>query len=119
MRCKLRLCRAAHDPQSSLYEQARAVATYGGAPAGGFFLEDASFVRLREAWLRIGLTDLLPGALGREAYLLISARNLATWTDYRGADPEAGQFLGPSSTHGEYLAMPLVRTVSIRLQMAW
>ena len=76
-------------------------------------------MRFREAWVRIGLAGLLPGAAGRDADLIISARNLGLWTDYTGADPEAGQTLGPSVSHSEYLAMPNLRTVTVRLRMAW
>jgi hypothetical protein len=59
------------------------------------YIEDASYVKLRE----VSLTWRLPsGVLGRvpgrlnEASIVLSGRNLVTWTDYTGLDPEVSNF---------------------------
>ena len=59
------------------------------------YLEDASFVKLRE----LSLTWRVPGSLlarapGRvsSASVVLSGRNLVTWTDYTGLDPEVSNF---------------------------
>lgn len=56
------------------------------------YLEDASYVKLREISVAYSFRDLL-GVLGLEGQisdlsLAFSANNLKTWTDYSGADPE-------------------------------
>ncbi|MEX1185273.1 MAG: SusC/RagA family TonB-linked outer membrane protein [Gemmatimonadaceae bacterium] len=62
-----------------------------------YFVEDAGFVKLRELSLRyrfgaraIGLLSRL-GASG--ASFSIVGRNLMTWTDYKGYDPDVGSAL--------------------------
>ena len=60
------------------------------------YVEDASFVKLRE--LSIGyelpttLTSRVLGASARETRLELSGRNLMTWTSYTGVDPEVSNF---------------------------
>lgn len=61
----------------------------------GFFVEDADFVKLREVSIRYTVTeDRLPGTMRQigvtQATLNLIGRNLKTWTDYRGFDPEVG-----------------------------
>lgn len=82
--------RAANDRTAPLWDQARAEAAseYGGSMNAGF-VEDASFVR----WRELSATYTVPGAVVRalrakEATVTLSARNLALWTRYSGADPE-------------------------------
>ncbi|MFN2399770.1 MAG: SusC/RagA family TonB-linked outer membrane protein, partial [Gemmatimonadaceae bacterium] len=60
------------------------------------YIQDASFVKLRE----VTVSYELPGALvstlfrnsARSARLEFSGRNLYTWTDYAGVDPESSNF---------------------------
>jgi TonB-linked SusC/RagA family outer membrane protein len=59
------------------------------------YIEDASFVKLRE----LSLTWRVPAGLlqrssGRvhDASISLSGRNLVTWTDYSGLDPEVSNF---------------------------
>ncbi|HEU4628719.1 MAG TPA: SusC/RagA family TonB-linked outer membrane protein [Gemmatimonadaceae bacterium] len=59
------------------------------------YLEDASFVKLREVTLSYELPpDLLGRVWGtaRTARLSLSGRNLLTFTDYTGLDPEVSNF---------------------------
>lgn len=63
--------------------------------AHSFFAEDADHVKLREVSVRYTLDqNTLPSAisnLGVEtATINLTGRNLKTWTDYRGFDPEVG-----------------------------
>src|SRR4029079_7733451 len=73
----------------------------GNAGVGGFYdalnpssfsVEDASYVKLREASLNYRL-----GAIGGTGDWKVGVvgRNLHTWTDFRGWDPEAGNSTGP------------------------
>lgn len=59
------------------------------------YIEDASYVKLRE----VALTWRVPGRLlgagpgrVRDASISLSGRNLVTWTDYTGLDPEVSNF---------------------------
>lgn len=60
------------------------------------YLEDASFVKLREVSISYDLPDgLVANMLGgafNHARLIASGRNLVTWTDYDGLDPEVSNF---------------------------
>jgi hypothetical protein len=60
------------------------------------YIEDASFVKLRELSLGYdlptSLTSRFLGAGARETRLEVSGRNLYTWTKYTGVDPEVSNF---------------------------
>lgn len=59
------------------------------------YVEDASFVKLRELTLGYDLPgELVARLFGRvkSAQISISGRNLLTWTDYTGLDPEVSNF---------------------------
>lgn len=61
-----------------------------------FVVDDASFARLREVALDVSIPERWIGAFGgRSASLNFAARNLHTWTNYSGLDPEV-MFLGGS-----------------------
>ncbi|MDB4900703.1 MAG: TonB-dependent outer membrane protein SusC/RagA, partial [Gemmatimonadetes bacterium] len=64
-----------------------------GLPA---FLERASFAKLREVTLSYSLSPSLTNTLFRgtthDARIELSGRNLKTWTNYRGLDPEVSNF---------------------------
>lgn len=60
------------------------------------YIEDASYIKLRELSLSWNVpTELLGGVLGgrvESASLTLSGRNLLTFTDYTGLDPEVSNF---------------------------
>jgi TonB-linked SusC/RagA family outer membrane protein len=59
------------------------------------YIEDASFVKLREVALGLDLPQSWTSRLGgraRSVRLELSGRNLYTWTKYTGADPEVSNF---------------------------
>lgn len=70
------------------------VALYAANDPTDYFVEDASYVKLRELSLRyrFGARLLRPLArLGaRQASLALVGRNLLTFTDYKGYDPDVG-----------------------------
>ena len=60
----------------------------------GFF-QPGSFVKLREASATLTLPERLAArARARNASLVFSARNLKTWTKYRGTSPESDFAVG-------------------------
>jgi hypothetical protein len=61
---------------------------------GAHYINDSSFFRLREVSANLILPESYARRIGASrATLNVAARNLATWTDWTGMDPEA-RFLG-------------------------
>ena len=86
----------------------------GFGPVGRQFVEDGSFVKLRELAAAYTVnTSWLRSRLGfSSADLRVAGRNLFTWTDYKGLDPEAN--LGGSEffTQGiDYFNNPQARSI--------
>ncbi|HLL85662.1 MAG TPA: hypothetical protein VK420_23520, partial [Longimicrobium sp.] len=56
------------------------------------YIEDGSFVKLRELALSYDIPARVLGGRVRGAQLQLAGRNLKTWTDYSGYDPEVSNF---------------------------
>jgi hypothetical protein len=93
IRCASRRnCRGLLDPTAPLAEQARVIAlTETPVQSLAGFIEDASFVRLREVSLTYGVPERFVARWlrARNGRVTLAARNLAKWTDYTGIDPES------------------------------
>lgn len=117
-RCLFVICQALHDPSSSVQEQARALADalLPVTTESGFF-EDADFVKLREISVTFFAPDEWAARLGAGGLsLTVSGRNLATWTDYTGLDPEIAN--NPTNFNtAEFLTQPLVRYFTARINV--
>lgn len=114
-------CAAVGDPNASLDEQARFVAArFLGTTAG--FIEDATFVKWRELSLTVGVPEAVSNrfrALNGASFTL-SGRNLKTWTDYTGLDPEINETGGGSNfTQGEFNTQPPVRYLTARFNFTF
>jgi hypothetical protein len=91
----------------------------GGGATGEGFVENASFVKLRDVSLLYGL-----GGRGVSRFLGFSrvefsftGRNLVTWTDYRGLDPETN-LTGQSNGRGiEYFNNPRIRSYVFQINL--
>lgn len=110
-------CGALSNPNASLREQAAFIGAQflSATPFG--YIEDADFVKWRELSLRFGVPESLgarfPALSG--ASISLSGRNLKTWTDYSGLDPEINESGGGTNfTQGEFNTQPPVRVYSIR-----
>lgn len=70
------------------------VALYAANSPTDYFVEDAGYVKLREMSVRYRLTgpalNVLSRFGARSASLSLIGRNLVTWTNYKGYDPEVG-----------------------------
>lgn len=111
-------CRALYDSTASLFDQARAIADYQFGTVAGY-IEDGSFVKLRELSLSIGTPDTFARRLfgARGLSFTLSGRNLATWTDYTGFDPEVN-FAGQANfSQGDFLTQPPVRFYTARIDL--
>jgi hypothetical protein len=88
--CAFGVCEARHYPERYSTEYLAGIAP-SSTTAGvqDQFIQDASFVKLREISATYRLPEHWVSRAGiATAALTVAGRNLATWTDYIGPDPE-------------------------------
>ena len=63
------------------------------APTVAGYIEDGDFLKLREASLTFFVPSSWAARMGADRLsLTITGRNLATWSDYSGTDPEINSY---------------------------
>jgi TonB-linked SusC/RagA family outer membrane protein len=81
------------------------------------FIEDGSFIKLRE--LSVGYRFDAPWVRrfgANDVGLRVAARNLYTWTDYTGVDPEVNLFAASTVARGvDFATTPIPRTLVVGL----
>lgn len=84
------------------------------------FLEDASWVRLKEVYLSYNIaSSLLDKTLIREAQVFVSGRNLWLSTDYTGIDPETS-LMGSANAQGfDYFNMPNTKSFTFGVKLGF
>ncbi|TVP78963.1 MAG: TonB-dependent receptor, partial [Gemmatimonadales bacterium] len=110
-------CQEVYDPDADPMAQAQAlVGLFEGVPSA--FVEPADFTRLRELSLTYTVPDDIVGRLGADALrITLAGRNLATWTDYSGLDPELN-FAGQANfSTADFLTQPPLRYYTVRLSV--
>ena len=102
---------------SPLWEQARAIANIQFGTAAGY-IEDASYVKLRELSLTWDVPTQFASRLGmtRGVSVTLAGRNLKTWTNYTGLDPEIN-FTTANFTQAEFLSQPPTKRYVARLNI--
>ena len=123
----LSFCEERHVPgAASLEQQAAMQARQLGFGVGGY-IEDADFWKLRE----LSLTWTVPQMLIRRLRatdglsLTVSGRNLKTWTEYSGPDPEVGFSINDNNSDpgkhyiADLLTLPAPRSVVIRVDASF
>lgn len=112
------MCDAVNDPKASQAVQAAAIAknTYGTSYG---FIEKADFWKLRELSATASLPARWAGKMGASSLAItVAGRNLKTWSDYRGFDPEIqGASNNANFTTFDFLTQPPLRQWSLRLDM--
>jgi len=91
IRCASRLnCQGLNDPNASFEDQAMVVAALiHPARTNAGFMQPGAFTKLREISASYQLPPVITNAIrSRDATLTFAARNVATWTRFRGVDPE-------------------------------
>ena len=118
-RCLFSICRGLRDPNASLEEKgAAASALFYGLETGYF--EDAGFLKLRELSLTYFAPAMWASRIGASALsLTISGRNLATWTNYKGPDPEVSQSGQFNFSVADFLTQPPVRSFVARVNVTY
>ena len=110
-------CRAVGNPDASLEEQATFIGAFNNGTEVGY-IQDATFLKIREVSASItppaSLVQELPWTDGMR--LSVSGRNVATFTDYGGLDPELN-WTGASSQfeQEEFNTQPPPMILSVRL----
>jgi hypothetical protein len=120
LRCQA-VCAGVNLTSTSLDDKADAAAArvYDAAYFYGF-IQDASFLKLRElsiGWIAPARWARAIGATG--ARLTLSARNLGTWSKYRGADPEVNRDGQDNFRRQDLWSQPQVRYFVLRVEAAY
>jgi hypothetical protein len=103
---------------SNLKGQAAAQAAAVGYLGG--FIEDASFTKLREVALSLTLPAQIAARAGAgSAVLTFAGRNLHTWTNYSGLDPEVNAGAQANFSTADFLTAPQVRYFTARLALSF
>jgi len=85
------------------------------------FVEDASYVKLRNVQLTYQLPELVTGNTPlRGGSVGVGASNILLWTPYDGFDPESRQFDAGSNTQGfQGLRTPAVESYTVQLNLSF
>jgi TonB-linked SusC/RagA family outer membrane protein len=118
-------CAGFDDPNAPLERQAAALANIIGDPTEGTvslhgFIHKADFLKWRELAVTLSLPNAWAQRLGGASglSLTLAGRNLMTWTDYPGLDPEINETGSASNfTQGEFGTQPQVRYWTARLNI--
>jgi TonB-linked SusC/RagA family outer membrane protein len=119
-RCEVFLiCRGIQDASAPLGEQARAVAARQYGSIAGF-VEDASFTKLREVSVQLSAPTHFSQRFGlSNVALTLSGRNLKTWTNYSGFDPEMNSGGQLNFSTFDFLGQPPVRHYVARIDVSF
>jgi TonB-dependent starch-binding outer membrane protein SusC len=99
------LCQAIETKNSSLLEQAKAISTRMGSR--GAYMENANFTKLRELSFTVTLPQAFATSMkAANASVTISGRNLHTWTNYTGLDPELNTSSASNFNTADFLTQP-------------
>jgi TonB-linked SusC/RagA family outer membrane protein len=117
-RCNFGNCRAASDPNAALASQAANLGQLMNTDAG--YIEDGTYTKLRE----VSATLTAPRSLNarmrvQNATLTIAARNLATWTNYTGFDPEVNSTPTGNFNTSDFLTQPPLRIWTARVSLSY
>lgn len=111
-------CRAINDPATPLADQAAAIAALLTTDAG--YIQDASFTRLREVSVTLAAPKRWAAmARSENLSLTLAGRNLATWTNYKGLDPEVTSTPNQNFSTSDFLTLPPVRYLTARINLSF
>ena len=118
-RCGFAICRGIRAPTSSQADQAAAGATFFFGDETGYY-QDAGFVKLRELSVTyIAPTEWASHIGASSLSFVVTGHNLATWTKYRGVDPEVNDIGQFNFSVADFLTQPPVRYVTGRVNVTF
>lgn len=117
--------RPSNSPDQNARAETQALVSVEGFTAYDLWVEDASFLRMRNLTLSMEVpVDRLRLPLAQRARLYVSGQNLLTFTDYTGYDPEVN-VTGNGATQNnvllgfDYSAYPAARTYTVGLNLGF
>ncbi len=115
-RCSFGNCQEAYDKNTPLADQAASIAIALGTDAG--YIEDPTFTKLRELSFSLRAPESMTRAFGgRAVEFTVAGRNLHTWTNYTGFDPEINSSPGTQFSTSDFLTLSPTRTWTARLNV--
>ena len=116
--CSFGTCPESFDKTQPLADQAAGVSIALGTDAG--YIENADFTKLRELSFTIIAPQRIAHNFGfQNVDFTIAGRNLKTWTNYKGFDPEINSQAGANFGTSEFLTLPPSRTWTARLNVTF
>lgn len=117
-RCNFGNCEEAYNKSMPIERQARNLAHLMASDAG--YVEDSDYTKLRE----VSVSLLAPREWANrvragEVRLTLAGRNLATWTDYTGFDPEVNSTPTAGFSTSDFLTQPPLRHYTARLTLSF
>ena len=96
------------------------LAVYRSTGVSPEWVQTGDFIKLRE----VSATYDLPVQYARKArasaaFISLSARNLAVWSDYEGADPEVNSYGGRNFVRVDAYAAPMLRRLSATINLTY
>ena len=117
-RCNFGNCQAAYDRNAALEDQAAHLGQAMGTDA--LYVEDGDYTKLREVAATFTLPRVWANRMRSESVTLtIAGRNLATWTDYKGFDPEVNSQTAGNFNTSDFLTQPPLRMWSARMSIGF
>ena len=117
-RCNFGNCPAAYLANAPLEDQAANLGQAMNTDAG--YVEDGSFTKLREIAATLTLPQAWANRMRTESLTLtLAGRNLATWTGYKGFDPEVNSQPGSNFGTSDFLTQPPLRMFSARISIGF
>jgi TonB-dependent starch-binding outer membrane protein SusC len=117
-RCNFVNCQEAYDASRSLEHQARNIAHLMATDAG--YVEDSDYTKLREVSVSFTAPkDWANRIRAGDMRLTVAGRNLKTWTNYTGFDPEVNSTPTAAFSTSDFLTQPPLRVFSARLTMSF
>jgi TonB-linked SusC/RagA family outer membrane protein len=120
-------CSATGNPEATLKEQAAFIAaTFGGASPSltgtskALYIEKGGFTKWRELAITLEAPEswhFMRVAGARGASLTFAGRNLKTWSDYTGLDPEIVESATSNFNQSEFNTQPAPRYYTLRLNL--
>lgn len=102
------ICAAVQNKSAPLEDQAKAISTFMGTR--GAYFENADFWKLRELSFTLSAPRSVAQALRAGGLsITVAGRNLKTWTDYSGLDPELNTSAAANFNTADFLTQPPVR----------
>jgi TonB-linked SusC/RagA family outer membrane protein len=117
------LDQSARKPEDRIAYGYYANVLYNVLNPNSYFVEDGSFVKLRELSVAYQFSNSVLDKIGidqlvRSAKLALIGRNLKTWTKYSGFDPEAGAG-GDANFRIDGFRYPAFRTISAQIELGF